>query len=138
MRKKKTLVIGIVALMLASGCATSARYKMTTNEQIAHGATGVVSVVPTDGNNTKLRLKVKHLYPAENIQNGATNYIVWVRPAGSDRFQNVGALQVDNMLQGEYMTTVPYSSFYVMVTPEKSNIVETPSGPTILEKRIFR
>lgn len=138
MRKKNMLFIGIVALLMASSCATSSRYRMTTNEQLVHGAAGVVSVVPSDGNNTKLRLRVKHLYPAERIESGATNYIVWVRPEGSERYQNIGALQVDNMLQGDYSTTVPYSSFQVMVTPEKSNIVESPEGPMVMEKRIIR
>lgn len=138
MLKQKMLVCGIITLLFSGGCATSSRYKLNTNEELVHGASGVVSVVPSDSNNTKMRLRVKHLYPAYTIHQGASNYVVWVRPEGSERFQNIGALQVDNNLQGEYSTTIPYSAFQVMVTPEKSNTVEAPNGPSILEKRIYR
>lgn len=138
MTEIKWTCISLIALGLFSGCATSSRYKMTTNEQLVHGATGVVSVVPTDSNNTKMRLNIKHLYPANKIRTGATNYIVWVKPEGSGTYQNVGALQVDNMLQVEYATTVPFASFNVIVTPEAGNHIQTPTGPAVLAKRIIR
>lgn len=138
MKKIKWIFLSLVALGLLSACATSTRYKMTTNDQLAHGATGIVSVVPTEGNNTKMRVNIKHLYPADKIRTGATNYILWVKPEGAGTYQNIGALQVDNNLQIEYATTVPFSSFNLIVTPEMGNSIQTPTGRAIFAKRIIR
>lgn len=141
MEKKLFIKNSLFCLMLTIwtvSCATSSRYKLETNDSIAKGASGVVAVVPTDSNNTKMRVRVKHLYPAQELQSGATNYIVWVKPEGSGTFQNAGALQVDNMLQAEYATVIPFSSFELLVTPEKGNSVQKPSGPRIFSQRIIR
>lgn len=136
---KKLILSCLITLpLLMSGCATSSRYKLTANEKIAKGATGIVSIVPTDSNNTKMRVRVSHLYPAEQFQKDATNYIIWVKPEGTGTYQNVGAMQVDDLLQGEYATTIPFSSFHLLVTPEKGNLIQTPTGPAVFEKRVIR
>lgn len=132
------LCLVIAFCVLSSGCATSNRYKMETNDVIAKGATGTVAVVPTDMSNTKMRLRLKHLYPAEQIKSGTTNYIVWVKPEGEGTYQNVGGIQVNNNLEAEYSTTIPFSNFYILVTPEKGNAVQKPTGPNVFEKRIIR
>lgn len=132
---RATLLLSLFSLL---SCATSSRTKLVTNESIAKGAVAIVSTVPSESNNTRMRIKVKHLYPADKIHSGATNYVVWVKPEGSEIFQNSGALQVDNNLEAEYVTTIPFSTFHVMVTPETGNLIQNPSGPTIFEKRIFR
>jgi hypothetical protein len=136
MKKMITLFMSLVIIISISSCGTT-KQQMEGNINVP-AAEGVVSVKETDNNNTSMTVKVKHLAEARKVFSGATNYIVWIRPEGSDAYQNVGALQVDKNLEGTHTTTVPYVNFKVLITPEMSSMGQTPTGPAVFEQRVMR
>lgn len=135
MKTKKLLLGCMLSLALAAGCSTK---EDLTASAIAPAARGEVKVTEDDQDNSEVTVTVEHLAPAEKFYPGATNYIVWIQPEGTDKFQNVGALQVDKDLEGKYKTTVPYKDFRVLVTPEMGNMAQAPTGPTIFDQKIKR
>lgn len=135
--KKNSLLIGcFAAVLLFSGCGTSKQSMGASN--LTPAAQGMVVTKSGDNENTNMTVNVKHLAPANRVYAGATNYIVWVLPEGSSSPQNVGALQVDENLNGTHSTTIPYKNFKVIVTPEMSTMSQNPTGPTIFEQRVIR
>jgi hypothetical protein len=135
MKTKELLLLGTLSLALAAGCSTK---EDLTASAIAPAAKGEVKVNEDRQDNSEVTVKVQHLAPPEKFYPGATNYTVWIQPSGSDTFQNVGALKVDDDLEGEYKTTVPYKDFRVLVTPEMGNMAQAPTGPTIFDQKVTR
>lgn len=136
MNKMKLFITGSALTLLLAGCASS-KQPMNTSA-IVPGAEGTVSAKSAENDNTELTVKVKHLAPANKVATNATNYVVWVQPEGSRTFQNVGALKVNEDLEGIQTTTIPYKAFRVLVTPEPGNMAQAPSGPAIFDKHVTR
>ncbi|MBC7540453.1 MAG: hypothetical protein H7281_16635 [Bacteriovorax sp.] len=135
MKKIKLMITFLVIMGAFAGCATKQNME---GSNVVPGAAGMVTTKEADNNNTSMTVTVKHLAPAQKIYTGATNYIVWVQPEGTDTYQNVGALQVDSDLEGKHTTTIPYRSFKVLVTPEMSSMTQSPTGPAVFEQRVMR
>lgn len=136
MIKLNKIVTGCaLGMALLAGCATKEDMHASN---VVPSARGQVKVEADDNNNSEVTVKVEHLAPADKVYPGATNYVVWIQPAGADTFQNVGALAVDKDLEGEHTTTVPYKDFRVLVTPEMGNMAQAPTGPTIFDQRVVR
>jgi len=135
MNALKIFVGCALTFVLAIGCSTKEDLRPSS---ITPAARGQVKVTRDDNNNSEVTVKVEHLAPADKVYPGATNYIVWIQPAGADTFQNVGALQVNNDLEGKHRTTIPYKDFRVLVTPEMGNMAQAPTGPAIFDQRVVR
>lgn len=135
MNAMKIFVGCALTFALATGCSTKEDLQASN---ITPAARGQVKVERDDNNNSEVTVKVEHLAPADKVYPGATNYVVWIQPAGADTFQNVGALQVDKDLEGKHTTTVPYKDFRVLVTPEMGNMAQAPTGPAIFDQRVVR
>lgn len=135
MKKNIFLVTSIVATLFMAGCATNEKIVGT---QAAPGAEGKITAGKVAGDNTELKVEVEHLAKPDRVLAGATNYIVWVQPEGTSTVQNVGVLNVDDDLEGEYQTTVPYKDFRVMVTPEIQGNASYPTGPIVFDQFISR
>jgi hypothetical protein len=131
----KIQFLGVVLTTMALGCASK---EQMVSSDVAPAARGELVVNEADSGNTALSLTVEHLAPAGRIDAGAKNYVVWMQPEGSNQFQNIGALTVDENLKGRHRTTVPYKAFRILVTPEPSGTVSRPSGVTIFDQSISR
>lgn len=132
--KSKNIFIGCaLSFILIAGCAHK---EDMVASNVAPTAQGELKVDKDKQDNSEITVKVKHLAPPDKIFPGATNYVVWIQPEGTDTFQNVGALNVDKDLEGKYKTTVPYKEFRVIITPEMGNMAQAPSGPAIFDQKV--
>ena len=86
----------------------------------------------TANDNTHIVLKVKHLAQPAKLTPPAATYVVWTRTTKDAPPQNIGALIVDNNLNGELDGETPLHSFELFVTAEASGQVQTPSGQSLL------
>lgn len=131
------------AALLAVSCAhlmpggdSAQSVPMTTQAEGIPAAQGAVKTKDAKNDNKQLIVQVKHLAPADKVAEGATTYVVWAQPEGVKQPQNIGALKVDNKLNGSLTTVLPYESFKVFITAEKSAGVTSPSGDTLLAANI--
>lgn len=121
----------VVALMsLQLGCEKMMFWR--AKPQPMHSAAdvpasqGTVRTTEGDNGNTKVSIRVKHLAPPSKMAGDATVYIVWIQPLDGEK-QNVGALTLDNDLEGKLDTVTPHHRFQILVTPEPSGQVSQPS-----------
>lgn len=121
--------------VLMTACASEEKLQGTA---MAPAAQGKLTADKGSGGNTDLEVEVEHLAPPERVASGATDYVIWVQPQGSQTFQNIGVLEVNDDLEGKYQTNVPYESFRVVVTPEPNRVATRPSGPIVFDQSISR
>ncbi len=89
-------------------------------------AEGMVSTRRGENDNIVVRVTVKHLAPPSRLASGAETYVVWMDAPGLEP-QNVGALKVDDDLEGMLEFVTPHRVFRVIVTPEAHATVGTPT-----------
>jgi hypothetical protein len=83
-----------------------------------------------------LRLEVRDLKPASTAFEGATAYVVWLRPPDGT-LRRVGELRVDGNQRAELSTRMPaYRTFEVVVTAEVHPQVVTPAGSEVMETTV--
>lgn len=119
--------------LLFTGCANTEK---VSGSRVTPGAEGKVTADKADNGGTELKIEMEHLAQPEKV--GAEHYIVWIQPEGSPAFQNLGTLQVDNDLEAEFETVIPYEEFTVLVTPERDIAALSPTGPAIFEQDMER
>lgn len=112
---------GVLAMVGAqAGCGM---FGGESTEQTMHAsssspaAQGTVKTSVADNGNTALSVRVKHLAPPSKMVPDATVYVVWIKP-GDAAIQNVGALTLNENLEGRLDTVTPHRRFTVSVTPE--------------------
>lgn len=127
------MTVAAASLALVTACSTT---QVMEGSRVSPAAKGELTTSAESHGNTNLKLAVKHLAPPEKLAEGARNYVVWVQPTGTDRFQNIGALTVDSDLQGTYSTTIPHKSFKLLVTPEDSVAAVQPTGPAVFQDSV--
>jgi hypothetical protein len=149
---------GTAALALFLGVAGCGLFGSSTVGLVASpqspAAQGSVKTKTTSDQNTKVTVKVKHLAPPQKIAQGATTYVVWVRPLGvpaaretpmgayperesagvttEKGIYNIGGLKIGKNLDGELETVTPFKSFELFITAEPSTSVTGPNGERIL------
>jgi hypothetical protein len=126
----------LLLLAMAAGCA-GPQVRMTVTEQMP-AAEGNVKVSEADNENTALEVTVRHLASPEKIAPQATTYVVWARARGADSAQNLGALRVDDDLQGTLETVTPLRTFELFITAEASATSQSPSTPRLLTASVER
>jgi anti-sigma-K factor RskA len=136
-RRGKAAIISALTALL--GCATmyqlnAKTYQMVGNAQMP-AAKGSVAVKTSANGNTRLRVQVKHLTPPDKLVAGARGFVVWVEPP-HERPQNIGALVVDQNLNGELYTLTPQHEFELSITPERSPTAPEPTGPVVLRTAV--
>ncbi len=131
--------IGIAAILALGACARGpAMVKMTTTPDNP-AAEGVIKATEAANENTAVEVLVKHLAPPERVSVGATTYVVWTRPFGKNgEAQNMGALRVNDDLQGQLTTVTPHRSFELFITAEPSATVQAPTSKRLLSANIQR
>lgn len=95
-------------------------------------AIGEVKTAEGDNGNTKVTVEVEHLAPPQNVERGASVYVVWAKPHSQDAPQNLGALRIDEERKGKLETKTPLKRFDVLVTPETSPTVSLPAGEPVM------
>jgi hypothetical protein len=135
----RSLISAIILVgALAMSCASGSRNLVLTGSPDVPGAKGTAKVSSTDDGNTKIDLAVQHLAPPEDINSGATVYVVWVQggDVGAEP-HNLGALKVDSDLNGSMTAVTNLRSFDLYVTAEPSQATTTPTGKTLLRTNVL-
>jgi hypothetical protein len=100
-------------------------------------ASGEVKASTGENLNTRLAIEVQHLAPPDRLMPGATSYVVWVASPGNEGApQNIGALQVNDKLEGKLETVTPLQQFSLWITPEPSPRAQAPTGARIMSTRV--
>jgi hypothetical protein len=127
----------MIAMMIVTGiaalsCAGPRQLRLTSSPDIP-AAQSTAKVSTTDNGNTKIDLVVEHLALPERVNPGATVYVVWARgdEAGAQP-QNLGALKVDDKLNGNISAMTPLNTFELFITAEPSQVSTTPTGKKLL------
>ncbi len=134
MNRPHAMVIALVmaGVMAISSCASHGPLLLVASQDIP-AAEGTVKVTGTDDGNSQIQLEVKHLALPERVNPGATVYVVWVSgPAFGAEQQNLGALKVDENLNGSLTTVTPLKAFNLSVTAEPSQASTSPTGRVLL------
>ncbi|MFO0578280.1 MAG: hypothetical protein U1A78_30105 [Polyangia bacterium] len=125
-----------VLLGLVLGCASGHIVKLNGSPQVP-AAQGAVRVASGANHNTRLRIDVHHLAEPQRIAAGATSLVAWAQPsAAGGAPQNIGALRVNDKLEGELETVTPQRDFELMITAEPSPTAPVPSGAPLLSAHI--
>ena len=98
---------------------------------------GTVKATAGDNGNTNIAIRVKHLAPPSKVAADATVYVVWIQPRNAAK-QSVGALRVNDNLEGSLDTVTPHRRFLVMVTPEPSGQVAQPTHEPVFTSDVDR
>jgi len=132
--KRQLLAIAMLLLtgLTAASCAGSKDVRLTSSGDIPASAS-VVKMGTSDNGNTTFELKVEHLAPPERVDPAATVYVVWTRGRESGAaVQNMGALIVDDDLNGSYTGVTPLKEFELFVTAEPTLSNTSPTGKALL------
>jgi hypothetical protein len=139
-RNSWCLAIALTAGLSANGCATvhewTGKDAQTVNLNVSGdvpGAQGKVKVTPESNGNRKVEVTVEHLSPPERLPEGASAYVVWLKPTGSEHPQNMGVLPVDKDLEGKLTFSTAHPDFQVFVTPEPRADVASPTKKEVLQ-----
>jgi hypothetical protein len=130
--RAKLKFLGVLSILTLMGCSTVQRPLQTSNAIPA--AEGRMTINLNDDHNSHLKVNVKRLASPEEIRPGASNYVVWMRPAeGTEaRPQNMGTLLIDDKLEGSLDISTPLQAFNLFVTAETNGKVSGPSGEQLM------
>ena len=138
---KKYLLLG-AGLMLLSfflACAHTQKGQVMQVSTAQPAAVAKVDLGTTQNGDTSVDMKVERLSEPSRMSPGATTYVVWARPSSGDmHVQKIGSLKVDDKLNGELRTVVPYQDFQLFVTVENSGGVLKPSGDPLVWTMVQR
>lgn len=100
-------------------------------------AESTVTVDTNRNGNTAFDLTVKHLAQPQRVDPNATVYVVWARGnESSQASQNMGALKVDDNLNGSYSGVTAMREFELFVTAEPSSAASSPTGRTLVHGNV--
>ncbi len=130
------LVVALPALaalsLLHLGCAKP--QPMVSASEVP-ASQGTVKATVGDNGNTKVSIRVKHLAPPSKIASDAVVYVVWLQPRNATK-QNIGALVLNDNLEGSLDTVTPHSRFLITVTPEPGGKVAEPTHEPVFTAEV--
>lgn len=132
------LLAGVLSLSCSSmmGNKDSRELQLTGSPSLS-SAQGTAKVSTTDDGNTQIDLDVKHLAPPEKVNAGATAFVVWVKDVNSETNpHNLGALKVDENLNGSMKAVTSLRSFDLYVTAEPNATADQPTGEQLLRTNV--
>ena len=122
---------------LSMSCFGGSKDLRMTASPDAPGAQGTAKVTTTNDGNTQIDLDVQHLAPPEDMNAGSTVYVVWVQGNAADATpQNLGALRVDDKLNGKMTAVTNLRTFELYLTAESSQATTTPTGRSLLKTTV--
>jgi hypothetical protein len=123
--------MAIPAVGLQSGCTTPQAIASVPAIQGTVLASG-------DGNgDTSLSLRVRHLAPPSLAAADATLYVAWIQTPGAAK-HNIGALTLNDRLEGSLDTVTPHRRFLLSVTPEPGGGFEQPTHDPVFTAEVNR
>jgi len=128
MKARMAAICGALVLAVTFAYADDIRLK---NSAEFPAATGKVDFGKDENGNTKAKVEVKHLAKPESLVPAKTHYVVWVQPTGKEA-ESVGALRVNDDLNGELEFVTTHREFDIFVTAEDSPRVTSPSGTEVM------
>ena len=130
------VIPGVVGLMLLWPFgAGSKKISMTAAKEVP-AAHGTVAVKTGRNGNTDVNITTKSLAQPSALTPPAETYVVWFQPPDQSP-KNMGALRVDNNLNGKLDTVAPYRQFKVFITAEKQQTVASPHGTKLLTANVL-
>jgi FlaG/FlaF family flagellin (archaellin) len=134
--QKRTVSLTVAVMLMLSVACASAPQPMQSGKS-SPASEGTVQVKKTDNGNTGVSIRVKHVAPASRLAPDAKVDVVWIEPTNGAP-QNVGAMNLDDNLEGSLETTTPHARFRVVVTPEASGQAEKPSHDPVFTAEVAR
>jgi hypothetical protein len=129
------MIVAAAAAVLTA-CGGPSRYQLVGGRDTP-AASGEVKASTSENQNTRLVITVQHLALPDRVSPGATSYVVWVAPGGKDaEAQNVGALHVNEKLEGKLETVTPLQQFALWITAEPSPRAQSPTGTRVMSTSI--
>jgi hypothetical protein len=126
-----------LVLSLLAAASLWAREDRLVNTGAAPAAEGKVITDNDRNGNTKVEVTVKHMATPQSLTPAHQAYLVWVQPRGKEA-ELLGALRVNQDLEGSLKATTPYKDFDVLITAEDSMKPEMPSSMVILKGTVER
>src|SRR5581483_1504417 len=137
MRMKRFNIALLVVLSFFLTILAWCREDRLTNTGATPAAMGKVTTNNDRNNNTDIEVHVKHMAAPQSLTPAKTAYLVWVQPRGKEA-ELVGALRVNEDLEGSLKATTPYKDFDIFITAEDTMRPDTPSGMVILKGTVER
>jgi hypothetical protein len=135
MRQTKTILLIVISVLLAT--AAWSREDKLRNTGMDPSAQGTI-VTSTDRNgNTEVEVKVKHLAKPQKLVPPRQAYVVWVQPKGAQP-ELLGALRVNEDLEGSLKATTTQKDFEVLITAEDNVNPQVPSSNVLLRGDVER
>jgi len=125
------LIPGVLGMMLLWPFGDSAKKFTMMPAKEVPGAQGTVAVKTGKNGNTEVDVTTKALAQPSALTPPEETYVVWFQPPDQSP-KNMGALRVDNNLNGKLSTVAPYRHFKVFITAEKQQNVASPHGAKVL------
>lgn len=135
MRHRAITLFLLFSFLLAS--VAWGREDRLTNTGAAPAAEGKVITDKDRNGNTGVNIEVKHMATPQSLTPPKQTYLVWVKPRGKDA-ELLGALRVNENLEGSLKATTTYKDFDVLITAEDNTKPDMPSSMVILKGSVER
>lgn len=121
----RILVLAAVALAACAGP------RVASSPDLAQARTSVRFGRLSD-DRVSIDLAVRRLEEPSKLFPPGHAYVAWVRRGPDSPAQNVGALEIDDQLNGLLRTATDLRRFELFVTAEAASDVDKPAGPPLL------
>lgn len=135
MSHRKVVLLVLLSFVLAT--TAWGREDRLVNTGAAPAAEGKVITDNDRNGNTGVEVQVKHMATPQSLTPPRQTYLVWVKPRGKDP-ELLGALRVNEGLEGSLKATTTYKDFEVLITAEDNMKPEMPSELVILKGAVER
>jgi hypothetical protein len=135
MRHRNAALFLLLSFLLAT--AAWGREDRLTNTGTAPAAEGKIITDNDRNGNTGIDIEVKHMATPQSLTPARQTYLVWVQPRGKDP-ELLGALRVNEKLEGSLKAATTYKTFDVIITAEDNVKPDTPSSTVILKGTVER
>jgi hypothetical protein len=130
-------------MVALGGCSTANQmmgrnqqtWTMTTDPAVPSAVGRVQVSTGNKGTNRDLRVEASHLAKADSKFDGATTYVVWLKPQQGQPV-NIGVLTPDKNENAQLATSTPYTTFEIAVTAESTAQPTTPSSHEVMNTMV--
>lgn len=134
--RHRTIALFLLLFFLLATAAWG-REDRLTNTGTAPAAEGKVISDNDRNGNTGLDIEVKHMATPQSLTPARQTYLVWIQARGKEP-ELLGALRVNENLEGHLKAATAYKTFDILITAEDSMKPEAPSSSVILKGTIER
>ncbi len=133
---RQRVLFVFMAMFLLGSCATKATFPVSN---VVPATDGYVKVKQGKNDNYEIKVKVKHLAPAERLNPPKDVYVVWIETASG--VENIGQLNTSSSLvsdtrKGSLETVSSYKPDEVFITAESSPKAQYPGMQEVLRTEI--